>query len=101
VRWSVAALVLFVIVFALTLAVNVPLNEEIDRAGDPDRIADLAQVRDDFEGPWVIANIVRTVLSAAAVAAVGVSLVLHRSAARDRIAPAAPRIAEPAAVRSS
>jgi uncharacterized membrane protein len=78
VRWTVAALVLYGIVFAVTLGINVPLNNEIDQAGDPDRIADLAHVRDQFEGPWVAANIVRTVLCTAAVAALARALLLHR-----------------------
>jgi uncharacterized membrane protein len=45
VRWTVAALALYAIVVAVTLGINVPLNDELDRAGDPDRIADLAHVR--------------------------------------------------------
>jgi uncharacterized membrane protein len=40
-----------------------PLNDELADAGNPDRIADLAAVRDDFEDPWVAWNIVRTVVS--------------------------------------
>ena len=84
VRWTVAALVLFGIVFAVTLGINVPLNDEIDRAGDPDRIADLAHVRNQFEGPWVAANIVRTLFSTAAVAALARALLLHGRSTADR-----------------
>jgi uncharacterized membrane protein len=75
-RWTVAALVLYGIVVAVTFGINVPLNDELDRAGDPDRIADLAHVRDRFEGPWVAANIVRTILSTAAVAALARAMFL-------------------------
>ena len=71
------ALVLYGIVLALTFGINVPLNDQLDRAGDPERIADLAHVRDRFEGPWVAANIVRTVLSTAAVAALARAIFLH------------------------
>jgi hypothetical protein len=41
----------------------------LDRAGDPDRITDLAPVRDRFEASWVAWNIVRTLLSTAPVGA--------------------------------
>ncbi|HEY6416729.1 MAG TPA: DUF1772 domain-containing protein [Acidimicrobiales bacterium] len=75
-RWTVAALVLYGIVVAVTFGVNIPLNDELDRAGDPGRIADLAHVRNRFEGPWVAANIVRTLLSTAAVAALARALFL-------------------------
>jgi uncharacterized membrane protein len=91
VRWTVVALVLYGIVFAVTMAINIPLNYEIDEAGNPDRIADLADVRDQFEAPWVAANIVRTVLSTAAVAALGWALFLHGRGAADPTARASTR----------
>jgi uncharacterized membrane protein len=77
-RWTVAALVLYAVVLAITGGIHIPLNEEITGAGDPDRIADLARVRDRFEGPWVVANIVRTLVCTAAVAALARALLLHR-----------------------
>jgi len=46
--------------------------------------ADLAHVRDTFEGPWVAANIVRTLLSTAAVAALARALFLHGRSKADR-----------------
>jgi uncharacterized membrane protein len=82
-RWTVAAAVLNGLVLAVTFGINVPLNDQIDRAGDPDRIADLAHVRNQFEGPWVAANIVRTVLSTAAVAALARALFLHGRSPAD------------------
>jgi uncharacterized membrane protein len=85
-RWTVAALVLYGIVLAVTLGINVPLNDDIDQAGD--RAAALADARDDFEGPWVAANIVRTVFATAAVAALGRALFLHGRATADRKAGA-------------
>jgi uncharacterized membrane protein len=88
VRWTVAALALYAIVVAVTLGINVPLNDELDRAGDPDRIADLAHVRNQFEGPWVAANIVRTLFSTAAVAALARALLLHGRSTADRKARA-------------
>ena len=88
-RWTVAALVLYGIVLAVTFGINVPLNNELDRAGDPARIADLAHVRSQFEGAWVAANVVRTVLSTAAVGALARALFLHGRAttAHDAWAP--------------
>lgn len=91
VRWTVAALVLYGIVFAVTLGINVPLNDELDRAGDPDRIADLAGVRRRFEGPWVAWNIVRTLLSTAAVGTLARALVLHSCAKASPTAQATTR----------
>jgi uncharacterized membrane protein len=76
-RWIVAALVLYAIVLAITAAIHIPLNYEIDDAGDPDRIANLAHVRDQFEDPWVAWNIVRTLFCTAAVAALAGALLLH------------------------
>jgi uncharacterized membrane protein len=82
-RWTVAALVLYGIVLVVTFAINIPLNDDIDQAGD--RVAEFADVRDDFETPWVVSNIVRTVFSTAAVAALGWALFLQgrRAAARN------------------
>jgi uncharacterized membrane protein len=76
VRWAVAALVLYGIVLAITFGLHIPLNNDIDGV-DLGRVADVADVRDDVEGPWVAGNIVRTVFSTAAVAALGWALVLH------------------------
>jgi len=84
VRWTVAALVLYGIALAITFGINVPLNDQIDRAGDPDHIANLAHVRDRFEGPWVAANIVRTLLTTAAVGALARALFLHGRSTADR-----------------
>jgi uncharacterized membrane protein len=88
VRWTVAALVLYGIVVAVTFGINIPLNDELDRAGDPDRIADLAHVRNQFEEPWVAANIVRTLLSTAAAAALARAMFLHGRSTADRKAGA-------------
>jgi hypothetical protein len=61
----------------VTAGIHLPLNDEIDRAGAPGGIADLARARDRFEGPWVAANVVRTLLCVGAVAALARALVLH------------------------
>jgi uncharacterized membrane protein len=75
--WAVAALVLYLAVVVATLAVNVPLNDAVKAAGDPDRIADLAAVRERFnEARWVSWNLARTVASTAAFGCLAWALVL-------------------------
>ena len=83
VRWTVAALVLHGIVLAVTFGLHLPLNNDIDDAGDPVHAADIAEVRDDVEAPWVVGNIPRTLLSTAAVAALGRALLLHGRSTTD------------------
>jgi uncharacterized membrane protein len=64
--WIAAALVLYLAVFVITLAVNVPLNDAIKAAGDPDHI-DLAAVREQFdEARWAAWNVVRAVATTVA-----------------------------------
>jgi uncharacterized membrane protein len=65
-RWVLGGVVLGGVCLLVTAAFNIPLNEELERAGDPSTIANIAKVRDDFETPWVIWNIVRTVAVAGA-----------------------------------
>jgi uncharacterized membrane protein len=76
--FAVAALVLYLAIFVVTLAVNVPLNDGLKAAGDPDRIADLAAVRERFdEARWVRWNIARAVASTAAFGCLAWALVLY------------------------
>jgi uncharacterized membrane protein len=64
--WAVAALVLYLPVVVITMQVNVPLNDAIKAAGDPDRI-DVAAVRRDFDEPtWRRWNVFRAFASTAA-----------------------------------
>lgn len=76
-RWTAAAASLYGLALAVSFGINIPLNNELDRAGDPALIADLAAVRHDFEGPWVTANLVRAALSTAAFGCMGRALMLH------------------------
>lgn len=47
----------------MTVAINVPLNDYIKAAGDPDEI-DVADVRSNFnEKRWVRSNHIRTLLT--------------------------------------
>jgi uncharacterized membrane protein len=74
----VAAFALYLIAFVLTVAVNVPLNDAIKAAGPPDRIADLAAVRERFgEARWAAFNLVRTVTSTAAFGSLLWALVVY------------------------
>ena len=75
--WSVAAFVLYLVVFVSTIRVNVPLNDGLKAAGDPDRIDDLAAVRARFnEAKWVRWNNLRTVLSLAAFGCLAAALLV-------------------------
>lgn len=74
--WTLGALAGSVATVAITRAVHLPLNAEIQAAGDPDRIPDLATLRERFEARWVRWNLVRTVTSTAALACLAVALFL-------------------------
>jgi uncharacterized membrane protein len=76
--WVAVALILYLAVVVITLAVNVPLNDQIRAAGDPNRIADLAAVRARFdEAKWVRWNLVRAVASTIGFGCLAWALVLH------------------------
>jgi uncharacterized membrane protein len=47
--WTVAAPLLYLANFVITIRVNVPLNDGIKAAGAPDRITDLAGARKQFK----------------------------------------------------
>ena len=80
--WIVAALVLYLVVVVITVVVNVPLNDEIKAAGDPDQIADLAAVRERFdEARWIHWNIVRAVASTTAFGCLAWALVRYGQSA--------------------
>ncbi len=77
--WIVAALALYLVALGMTIGVNIPLNDALAAAGPPERIADLAAVRDRFEAAWVRWNIARTVASTAAFCCLTLALPLLRS----------------------
>ncbi len=64
--WIVAGLALYVATLAITFVVNVPLNNALNDAGDPDRMSDVGAVRRAFEATWVRWNVIRTVTNTAA-----------------------------------
>ncbi|MFD8871845.1 DUF1772 domain-containing protein [Streptomyces sp. NPDC059590] len=84
--WIVAAVALYLVMLVITFRVNVPLNDALDAAGHPDRIGDLAAVRERFEERWVRWNVVRAVTSTAAFGLlVGALMVSGRGAPRGGI----------------
>jgi uncharacterized membrane protein len=72
--WVVVGAVLYGLTPVITVVFNIPLNNQIAAAGDPDRISDLRAVRETFEEPWVRWNILRAVLSTASLAVLVVGL---------------------------
>ena len=65
--WTAAAFVLYLLVFVITIRVNVPRNHENKAAGDVDRMADPLGVRERFdEARWARWNHVRTFASTVA-----------------------------------
>ena len=76
-RWIVAGLALYAVAVVVTGAIHLPLNEDLENAGDPARIENLAAVRDDFAGPWVAWNIVRALAATAAFACLAWALVVR------------------------
>ncbi|MFD3335367.1 DUF1772 domain-containing protein [Streptomyces sp. NPDC058700] len=96
--WLIVALVLYLVAFVVTTAVNVPLNDRLASVGDLAHISHLAQVRTDFENRWVVWNHVRALLHTAAFAGLLWALVVHgahRSHGGDDIG-APPRTLAPA-----
>ena len=89
--WVALAFGLYLATFVITMAIHLPLNDALKAAGDPDRIANLAAVRDAFhETRWVAWNIVRTIATTAAFGCLAWALVLHgrvTAAAADHEAP--------------
>ena len=71
--WLVAAALLYAVVFVVTAAVNVPLNNQLDAAG----LTDPAAARAAFEASWNRWNTVRTVSSAGALLTLAVALLRH------------------------
>ena len=76
--WIAVAFALYLVAFVVTVAVNVPLNDAIKAAGNPDHIRDLAGVRERFhETRWAAWNLVRVVTSTGAFGCLAWALVLY------------------------
>ncbi|MBF9134193.1 DUF1772 domain-containing protein [Plantactinospora sp. S1510] len=78
--WIAAGFLLYLVMFGITMGLNVPLNNQLEAAGDPDRHADLAAVRERFEARWIAYNLVRAVAATAAFGCLLWALVLHGTA---------------------
>ncbi|MDJ0342162.1 DUF1772 domain-containing protein [Streptomyces sp. H10-C2] len=75
--WVLGAVALYAVALLVTMGTNIPLNNELAKAGDPGRVRDLAAVRDKFEGTWVALNMVRTAACVLAVGCLSRALFLH------------------------
>lgn len=73
--WTVAAFLLNTTMIAITLGINVPLNNEL-AAANPNNTT-LATIRRKFEAKWVRWNIVRAATPTAALACLTWALVLY------------------------
>jgi uncharacterized membrane protein len=74
--WILAGFLLYVVVLAVTFGFNIPLNDRLAAAGAPDRIPDLAAVREQFEAAWIRWNVVRALASTAALGCLAWALVV-------------------------
>jgi uncharacterized membrane protein len=76
--WIVVAFVLYLAGLVITFAVNVPLNDAIKAAGEPDAIDDIAGVRARFdEARWSRWNLVRALVTLAAFVCLACALALR------------------------
>ena len=80
--WATVGAVLTMATFVITAALNVPLNDALDAAGDPTRIVDPAAVAAAFAPVWERWNTVRAVSSTVSVACLAWALVEHGRALR-------------------
>ncbi len=76
--WIGVAFVLHLAVVVMTVRINVPLNDGIKAAGEPDKIANLSAVRERFhEARWVSWNLFRAVAATVAFGCLAWALVMH------------------------
>jgi uncharacterized membrane protein len=59
----IAALLLYLISFVITIRGNIPLNLQLDAAGPAPGISNPATIRRRFEGPWIRLHLARTLFS--------------------------------------
>lgn len=64
--WTIGGLILYATAFAMTMAISVPLNDQLAVAGTVEAMTELAAVRTDYEDSWVRWNVARTAASTAA-----------------------------------
>ncbi|MFE9538439.1 DUF1772 domain-containing protein [Streptomyces sp. NPDC006691] len=73
----ISALVCCIVSMGITNKVNIPLNNALENAGPAAAGREPAAVRRAFEGPWVRANVWRTVLCTASTGFLAWALFLH------------------------
>jgi uncharacterized membrane protein len=76
--WIIAGVVLYAASLVITMGFSVPLNDKLAAAGDPDRIRDLAAVREQFESAWLRWNVARVLTCTAALGCLSWALRLGR-----------------------
>lgn len=75
--WVAIALVLALVMFIGTIAVNVPMNDRLEAAGDPAAISDPAALRAAIEAKWTAWNTMRGVAALGSLLALAWALVVH------------------------
>ncbi len=75
--WIAAGLVLWAVMFLVTMAFNVPLNDELERVFKDGVDGELERIREKFETSWVTWNIVRALAATGALASLVRALVLQ------------------------
>jgi uncharacterized membrane protein len=85
--WIAVALVLYVVAFLITMGANVPLNDQLEKAGDPEHATAAKQA---FHGTWMAWHLARTLFHIAALVCLGWALVVY-GGDRDRHHAAAER----------
>lgn len=78
--WIVAAFALELLTLGVTVAVNIPLNNALERAGASEQAAGLAAARAHFEVPWARWNLLRAVASSGALGCLAWALMAHGAA---------------------
>jgi uncharacterized membrane protein len=73
--WTIAAFVFYAGTLIITGRFNIPLNNDLDNAGEPATLADAALVRKRFEDAWVRWNRARTATSIAAFVSLAIALI--------------------------
>ena len=81
--WALGALALYFVALAITMGVNIPLNDAL-AAVDPSHTADLAAARHNFESTWDFTNNIRTLTCTAALICLGRAIQLHGRAESTR-----------------
>lgn len=75
--WIIGGLALYLVVLIVTVTVNIPLNDQLARAGEPDHLADPAAIRERFESTWVTWNVVRALANTAAFGCLTWALIVY------------------------